>query len=60
MKRCVGHITGIAFNHDCMQRDQIDWEASANEGRVCVRYNVDPELDEKKRVYDGLSTFLVR
>ncbi|KAG8888308.1 MutS protein msh5 [Tulasnella sp. 332] len=40
--------------------ETIDWEASMNEGRVCVRHGIDLELDEKKKVYDGLSTFLAK
>ncbi|KAG8930587.1 MutS protein msh5 [Tulasnella sp. 418] len=38
--------------------ETIDWEMSQNEERVCVRHLVDPELDEKKRIYNSLSIFL--
>jgi hypothetical protein len=39
---------------------QIDWEESNNSGRVCVRLNVDSELDEWKHIYHGLDSVLVR
>lgn len=51
-------VVGLAI---CVYgNSQIDWEASLNEGRVCVRYHVDPLLDDRKRIYDNLSIFLVR
>ncbi|KAG8944500.1 MutS protein msh5 [Tulasnella sp. 424] len=40
--------------------ETIDWEASLNEARTCVRNNVDPQLDERKRIYDSLSIFLTK
>lgn len=40
---------------------QIDWdEAKLQHGRFCVRSGVDEALDELRRKYGGLSSFLVR
>ncbi|KAJ7784480.1 DNA mismatch repair protein MutS [Mycena metata] len=36
----------------------IDWEESANAGRVCVRPNIDEELDNRKHVYHGIDAVL--
>ncbi|KAJ7016657.1 DNA mismatch repair protein MutS [Mycena alexandri] len=36
----------------------IDWEESANSGRVCVRPNIDEELDNRKHVYHGIDAVL--
>lgn len=36
----------------------IDWEESANAGRVCVRPNIDEELDNRKHVYHGIDSVL--
>ncbi|KAF7365135.1 MutS 5 [Mycena venus] len=36
----------------------IDWEESANAGRICVRSNVDEELDNRKHVYHGIDAVL--
>ncbi|KAJ6605673.1 DNA mismatch repair protein MutS [Mycena sp. CBHHK59/15] len=36
----------------------IDWEESANAGRVCVRPHVDEELDNRKHVYHGIDSVL--
>ena len=41
-----------------MINETIDWETSENERRVCVRQHIDPELDEFKRVYNGLDSLL--
>jgi hypothetical protein len=38
---------------------QIDWEESANAGRVCVRPQIDEELDNRKHVYHGIDSVLV-
>ncbi|KAF8332768.1 uncharacterized protein EI90DRAFT_2918244 [Cantharellus anzutake] len=38
--------------------ETIDWEASENERRICVRQHIDPELDEFKRIYHGLDSLL--
>ncbi|KZT11913.1 uncharacterized protein LAESUDRAFT_670086 [Laetiporus sulphureus 93-53] len=38
--------------------DVIDWEESANTGRVCVKPHVDEELDDLKRIYHGIDTVL--
>jgi DNA mismatch repair protein MSH5 len=38
---------------------QIDWEESANEGRICVRPLVDGELDGLQKLYAGLDIVLV-
>jgi hypothetical protein len=32
---------------------QIDWDASRDEGRVCVRVGVDAELDELTEKFAG-------
>ncbi|KAF8349474.1 DNA mismatch repair protein MutS [Amanita rubescens] len=37
---------------------QIDWEESVNTGRVCVRQNIDEELDNKKHIYYGIDSVL--
>ncbi|KAJ7134704.1 DNA mismatch repair protein MutS [Mycena epipterygia] len=37
----------------------IDWEESANSGRVCVRSDIDEELDNRKHVYHGIDSVLV-
>ena len=42
-----------------LTHNKIDWEASQIEERVCVMHGIDPELDEKKKIYNSLSTFLV-
>ncbi|KAF8158870.1 muts domain V-domain-containing protein [Mycena galopus ATCC 62051] len=36
----------------------IDWEESANAGRICVRPGVDEELDNRKHVYHGIDAVL--
>ena len=38
---------------------QIDWDESAENGRVCVRAHVDEELDELKHLYNGIDEVLV-
>ncbi|KAE9400467.1 hypothetical protein BT96DRAFT_965335 [Gymnopus androsaceus JB14] len=38
--------------------DIIDWEESAETRRVCVRPNIDEELDNRKHVYHGIDTVL--
>lgn len=43
-----------------MDPKQIDWEESVSTGRVCVRQNVDEELDNKKHIYYGIDSVLVR
>jgi DNA mismatch repair protein MSH5 len=56
MKRCsLRYLSGRIRPHT----PQIDWEESANEGRVCVRPHIDPELDEWKHNYAGLDETLV-
>jgi hypothetical protein len=47
----------VKFQNIC--QDQIDWEESANAGRVCVRLNIDEELDNRKHVYHGIDSVLV-
>ena len=41
-----------------MINETIDWEVSENERRVCVRQYIDPELDEFKRMFNGLDSLL--
>ncbi|GAA5820731.1 hypothetical protein JCM3770_005267 [Rhodotorula araucariae] len=42
-----------------MVNDVIDWEESLlRQGKVCVRPGIDAELDELRRTYDGLPSFL--
>ncbi|KAJ7644219.1 DNA mismatch repair protein MutS [Roridomyces roridus] len=36
----------------------IDWEESANSGRICVRPHIDEELDNRKHVYHGIDAVL--
>ncbi|KAG9034813.1 MutS protein msh5 [Tulasnella sp. JGI-2019a] len=61
VQKIVSVIDVARFNEmGTIVNETIDWEASMNEGRVSVRHNIDPELDEKKRVYDGLDTFLAK
>ncbi|KAL4267599.1 DNA mismatch repair MutS family protein [Pleurotus pulmonarius] len=36
----------------------IDWEESASTGRVCVRPQIDEELDSRKHVYYGIDAVL--
>ncbi|KAF7860638.1 hypothetical protein EAF04_008157 [Stromatinia cepivora] len=38
--------------------ETIDFERSAEQHRITVRQGVDPELDEMKRTYDGIESFL--
>ncbi|THV00846.1 hypothetical protein K435DRAFT_750810 [Dendrothele bispora CBS 962.96] len=38
--------------------DIIDWEESAESGRVCVRPRIDEELDKRKHVYHGIDSIL--
>ncbi|KAF5369357.1 hypothetical protein D9758_002767 [Tetrapyrgos nigripes] len=38
--------------------DIIDWEESSETGRVCVRPNIDEELDKRKHVYHGIDSVL--
>lgn len=40
--------------------DTIDWEESTSAGRVCVRANVDEDLDNRKRIYHGIDDVLSR
>jgi hypothetical protein len=41
------------------QLPKIDWEESANAGRVCIRPHIDEELDNRKHVYHGIDSVLV-
>ncbi|KAF7298995.1 MutS 5 [Mycena indigotica] len=36
----------------------IDWEESSHSGRVCVRPNIDEELDNRKHIYHGIDSVL--
>jgi len=38
---------------------QIDWEESSTNDRVCVRPNIDEDLDNRKHVYHGIDSVLV-
>lgn len=38
---------------------QIDWEESLSSGRVCVRPEIDEELDNWKHIYHGIDGVLV-
>ncbi|KAF9533174.1 DNA mismatch repair protein MutS [Crepidotus variabilis] len=38
--------------------DIIDWEESSTNDRVCVRPNVDEDLDNRKHVYHGIDSVL--
>ncbi|TCD61354.1 MutS protein msh5 [Steccherinum ochraceum] len=37
----------------------VDWDESAQAGRVCVRPHIDEELDEMKHLYNGIDEVLV-
>lgn len=39
---------------------QVDWEESITASRVCVQQHIDEELDNRKYIYAGLDTVLVR
>ncbi|KIO27058.1 hypothetical protein M407DRAFT_73753 [Tulasnella calospora MUT 4182] len=61
----IERVRGILNRNDfkilgALINETIDWEASLNEARVCVRYHVDPLLDDRKRIYDSLSIFLAK
>lgn len=44
-----------------MTLSQIDWEESRIQtGRICVKNGVNGDLDELRRTYHGLPSFLVR
>ena len=60
MKLCVLRALLLFCYIYVGDKPQIDWEDSKTEGRICVRRHVDPELDEWKHVYNGLSSVLVR
>ncbi|KAF7288536.1 DNA mismatch repair protein 5 [Mycena chlorophos] len=36
----------------------IDWEESSHAGRVCVRPNIDEDLDNRKHIYHGIDSVL--
>ncbi|KAJ7069760.1 DNA mismatch repair protein MutS [Mycena amicta] len=36
----------------------IDWEESSHAGRVCIRPNIDEELDNRKHIYHGIDSVL--
>ncbi|KZT37836.1 hypothetical protein SISSUDRAFT_1114147 [Sistotremastrum suecicum HHB10207 ss-3] len=38
--------------------ETVDWEESETSGRVCVRHNIDKELDQWKHTYHGLEGVL--
>lgn len=38
---------------------KIDWEESTRAARLCVRPHVDEDLDELKRIYNGIDSVLV-
>ncbi|KAH8114747.1 muts domain V-domain-containing protein [Phellopilus nigrolimitatus] len=40
--------------------ETIDWEESTHAGRVCVRPNIDEELDKWKHIYNGIDGVLSR
>ncbi|KAG5638724.1 hypothetical protein H0H81_010707 [Sphagnurus paluster] len=50
--------TGRAKLSDWQGLVKIDWEESATTGRVCVRPNIDEELDNRKHVYNGIDSVL--
>ncbi|GBE85060.1 hypothetical protein SCP_0702460 [Sparassis crispa] len=40
--------------------ETVDWEESANAGRICVRPHIDEELDRLKHIYNGIDAVLSR
>ncbi|EJC98525.1 uncharacterized protein FOMMEDRAFT_96519 [Fomitiporia mediterranea MF3/22] len=40
--------------------ETVDWEESVHAGRVCVRPNIDEELDKWKHIYNGIDGVLSR
>ncbi len=57
----IVRVAGSNFAHDILTTPtQIDWEESASTGRVCVRPQIDEELDSRKHVYYGIDAVLVR
>ncbi|KAF9019023.1 hypothetical protein BDZ89DRAFT_1103526 [Hymenopellis radicata] len=53
-------VLDIATLRDVGNRinETIDWEESAQAGRVCVRAHIDEELDNRKTVYYGIDSVL--
>ena len=41
------------------ETSQVDWEASTNAARVCVRPRIDEELDNLKHIHNGIDSILV-
>ena len=39
---------------------QIDWEESSYHDRVCIRPHIDKDLDNRKHIYHGIDSVLVR
>ncbi|TDL23286.1 hypothetical protein BD410DRAFT_176959 [Rickenella mellea] len=70
----MNHIGDIPISHKLMAvlniptfrevgnavHETIDWEASLEAGRVCVRPNIDEELDNWKHIYHGIDGVLSR
>ena len=41
-------------------QSQIDWDESSCHDRVCVRPHIDDDLDNRKHIYHGIDSVLVR
>ncbi|KAK7469304.1 hypothetical protein VKT23_003788 [Stygiomarasmius scandens] len=51
--------TGRAKVSDWQGLVKIDWEESAEAGRLCVRPHIDEELDKRKHIYHGIDSVLL-
>ena len=58
MRRYVAHSISLP-NLLSFKIYQIDWEESSYAGRICVRPNIDEELDHWKHIYNGIDGVLV-
>ncbi|KAL1744418.1 DNA mismatch repair protein MutS [Schizophyllum fasciatum] len=57
--KLFGVLDAAAFREvGCKVNDIIEWDESAEAGRVCVRMGIDEELDNRKHVYNGIDAVL--
>ena len=62
VSKCHRTLFYLAFTFIVMSYlywKQIDWEESSCNDRVCIKPNIDDDLDHRKHVYHGIDSVLV-
>ncbi|PAV17141.1 dna mismatch repair msh5 [Pyrrhoderma noxium] len=61
LKKFISVLDVISFREvGNTVHETIDWEESTHAGRVCVRPNIDAELDKWRHIYNGIDSVLSR